>query len=229
MKQLPVRPTHTESVLGLGYMGLQLLVLPVALTMIATFFQLDLSESQLNFVFFALNFVCLSVIAHRFLIDSVKVGFARPFMLLHCAVIAYGVNWASLFVINTLFAQWLPGFSNVNDSSIAQMVASDYTLNAIGMVLLVPLAEEVMYRGFIFGLLHRSSRLAAYLVSVLVFAAIHVVGYIGYYDAVTLLLCLVQYLPAGLCLAWAYERSGSILAPILIHMAVNQTSILSLR
>ena len=229
MKHLPVTPTYTETVLGLGYLGLQLLVLPVALPMLATFFQTDLSDTQLNFVFFSLNFVCLCAIMHSFLIKSAKIGFERPFVLLRSAFLAYAVNWVCRFLITRLFTHLLPDFSNVNDSSIAQMVASDYTLNAIGMVLLVPVAEELMYRGLVFGLLHRTSRFAAYLVSVLVFAAIHVVGYVDSYDPLILLMCLMQYLPAGLCLAWAYEHSGSILAPILMHIAVNQTGILSLR
>ena len=36
-------------------------------------------------------------------------------------------------------------------------------------------------------------------------------------------------LPAGFALAWAYRRSGSIFASILIHMSVNQIGMLLMR
>jgi membrane protease YdiL (CAAX protease family) len=46
-------------------------------------------------------------------------------------------------------------------------------------------------------------------------------GYIGQPPHSALMLCLLQYIPAGLCLCWAYERSGSLLAAILVHAATN--------
>ena len=67
------------------------------------------------------------------------------------------------------------------------------------------------------------------LLSVFVFAAVHVVGYIGQWDTLTLVLCFVQYIPAGLCLAWSYTRSDTIFAPILIHAAINFIAIRGLR
>ena len=38
-------------------------------------------------------------------------------------------------------------------------------------------------------------------------------------------LAFLQDLPAGLCLAWAYERSGSIWVPIGMHMLINAMSL----
>ena len=48
-------------------------------------------------------------------------------------------------------------------------------------------------------------------------------------DTLTLALCFVQYLPAGICLAASYRLSGSILTPILIHAGINTLGILALR
>ena len=93
------------------------------------------------------------------------------------------------------------------------------------MVILVPLVEEVLYRGLIFRNLYRSSQVAAYLVSMAAFAAIHVLAYIGSESVTTLVLCFLQYLPAGLCLAYAYRKSDTILAPILMHIAINQVAL----
>ena len=58
---------------------------------------------------------------------------------------------------------------------------------------------------------------------------IHVMGYIGQFDWLTLVLCFLQYIPAGLWLAWAYEKSDSIFAPMLIHTAINAIGIYAMR
>ena len=65
--------------------------------------------------------------------------------------------------------------------------------------------------------------------SSLVFASIHVIGYIGLFDWQTLCLCLAQYLPAGIALAWAYEKADTIVAPILMHITINQIGMLAMR
>ena len=229
MKKLPVSLTTTEKYLGWIYWALQLLVIPVALSLLLPHLNLNLSEIQFNFIFFAVNFVCLWLIMHRFLGKSAKVALKRPFYTLQSAFFGYALFWICTVVMSYITTYFMPDFSNVNDASILEMAKDDYTLTAIGTVLLAPLAEEVMYRALIFEALHRRSPAAAFIVSTVVFSAIHVVGYIGLYDPLTLVLCLVQYIPAGLCLGWAYTRSGTIWAPILMHMAINQTSILTMR
>ena len=75
--------------------------------------------------------------------------------------------------------------------------------------------------------LYKTSPIAAYLVSMGVFAAIHVVGYIGSFSPLHLLLCFVQYLPAGFCLAWCYRQTGTLLAPVIMHTLVNTVSVLT--
>ena len=44
-----------------------------------------------------------------------------------------------------------------------------------------------------------------------------------------MLMALLQYLPAGLCLAWSYAKSDTIFAPILIHALVNAWGIYEMR
>lgn len=229
MKKLPVSMTANEKILGWCYWGIQLLVLPAVLSLVLPFFSPDLSPAEMNFIFLALNFLCMSAIMFRFLGQSFRQGLQRPFYLLQSAFLAYGLYWAGFLLIQLMVSFLKPGFFNVNDDSISQLLGQNYILTAIGVILLAPVTEELFYRALIFGSLHRRSRFAAYAVSCIAFSAVHVVGYLGQWDALTLLLCFLQYLPAGACLAWAYERSGSIWAPILMHIAVNQTGILSMR
>ena len=100
---------------------------------------------------------------------------------------------------------------------------------ALAGIFLVPVAEEVFYRGLLFRYLSGRSRWLAYAVSITVFALVHVTGYIGSASALTLLLCFLQYLPAGYCLAWCYANTGTIITPILMHMIVNAYGISAMR
>ena len=229
MRKLPVTLNRSETWLGWIYWAVQLLVLPTVIDAVLPLLGLDLSVIQFNFIFFALNFLFLTVIFHRFLGEHTKLALKQPFRVLRYAFGGYVFFWISTTVIGIVTAHFVPSFSNVNDAAIMQMAASDYTLTAIGTVLLAPVAEELMYRGLLFGSLHHRSPAGAFILSTIVFAAIHVVGYIGLYRPLILVLCFLQYIPAGLCLGWAYTRSGNIWTPILAHIAINQTSILTLR
>ena len=128
-----------------------------------------------------------------------------------------------------LTALLAPDFSNANDAAISAMLGSSRFLMTVGTVVLVPLAEECLFRGLIFRTLYSSSRWAAYIVSILVFAAVHIAGFITQYSPLELLLSFLQYLPAGLCLAWAYTKADTIFAPILMHTIINAVAIIALR
>ena len=105
------------------------------------------------------------------------------------------------------------------------MARGNSFLMFVGTVILVPPVEECLFRGVIFRNLYKKSHAAGYLISMLAFACIHILGYIGQYSPLELVLAVLQYLPAGLCLGWSYIRGDSIFAPIFIHAAVNYITI----
>ena len=229
MQKLSVTPTAGELRLGLGYWGFELLVLPAVLSLVFPVIAPALSEAGQNLVFFALNFICLCAILRRFLLDSLRLLPEAPLRLLVVGLAAFAAFWAVSLGLRWLFGTLFPGFTNVNDNAIGQMAKANYAATAIGTVLLAPVAEELVFRGLIFGSLHSHSRGLAYGVSCGVFALIHILSYVGQYPAATLLLCFFQYLPAGVCLGWAFEKSGSIFTPMAVHMAINLITLQTLR
>jgi uncharacterized protein len=74
---------------------------------------------------------------------------------------------------------------------------------------LAPVAEEIVFRGLIFGYLRRWGLPAALLISTALFAAVHLPT-----------LPLTQII-GGIVFALAYEAGGSLIAPIAIHMLGN--------
>lgn len=79
-------------------------------------------------------------------------------------------------------------------------------------------------RGLVFGSIQPTSRVMAYLVSVILFTLMHNWQYFMLYPAGKVLLSCIPYLPASVALAWTYEKAGTIWASISLHAIVNALS-----
>lgn len=229
MKKLSVSITRREAIWGWGYLLFQIFFLPVILTMVNMLLPSPMPEAKVNFVYFLLNFLSILAIAHQFLWDSLRIALRSPFRCLRAAFLGLVLYFACNILFSNLIVRIRPDFININDNSISAMTQGYFTLVSIGTIFLVPPAEEFLYRGLVFGLLYNKNKFLAYGVSTVLFSAIHVVGYIGSYDLELLLLCFIQYIPAGICLAWAYASADTIFAPILMHITINQIGMQAMR
>lgn len=228
-RQLPVQLLPREVNWGIRYLLFQLAFLGSVIVLLLQLLNLPADDLILDTTYFIINLGIVILIFHNYLWQSIKHGLKHYAKLLIAAIVGYTGYFLLSECCDTIINWIEPGFFNVNDASIAAYGQSHYLITFIGTVILVPLAEETLYRGLVFGLFHRKSRLLAYTVSTLFFAFIHVMGYVGYFPPYLLLLCFVQYIPAGIALAGAYEYSGSILAPVFIHTAINAIAILKMR
>lgn len=221
--------SHRETVYGWLYLAVQVFLLPTFLQWGNGMLPTPFSEAELNFLFFGINFLAIVIIFHRFLSKSAKNLFQHPALFLQAVVLGLAAYFACTYVFNSLISWFRPGFVNLNDQGIASMARSGRFLMVVGTVILVPPVEECLYRGLIFRNLYQKSAWLAYTLSMLAFAAIHLLGFVGSLSPMDLLISLIQYLPAGLCLAWAYTKAGTIYAPIVIHALINFWGIHSMR
>lgn len=229
MKNTMITPSWKEQRYGWVYFALQLLVLPTAVVLLLNLLPFPLTEAQQNVVFFVLNFFCVALVFFRYLKASLKRLAENLSPCLGTAAAGFGLYYLGQILVGLAITWFYPNFRNVNDMTIQVMVRQTFLPMAISTIFLVPVAEEVLYRGLVFGSLAEKDKRFAYVVSTLVFCAIHVAGYVGVYPLGLLALCFCQYLPAGIFLAWAYHRSGTICTSMLIHMAVNAIGILAMR
>ena len=223
------KPTPNETVFGFLYFVLQLIIIPGIVMSVIMMLPRDISITIVNFVYFSVNFVVVLLIFRKFLVANFKSLLAYPWHTLRCAAIGLLIYIAGNTLFDLVIITLVPDFANVNDAAILEMVQKHYTLMSIGTVFLVPIAEECFYRGLFFRNLYDRHPFLAYLVSIVAFSLAHVLGYVGMESFGTLALCFIQYLPAGFALAWSYRRSGSIFAPVLMHMVINQTGMLLMR
>jgi len=229
MKRLSVSLPKKLITFGLIYLVLQLFVLSTALSWGNWLLGSPLSSTSLHFLFFALNFLVITVVYRDFLIENFKYLMRNPWKTFRFAGAGLMLYWIVSYAVNYLIIKLSPDFINANDASISQMTKENYTLMSIGTIILVPVVEETLYRGVVFGGIYGKSPALAYGVSTALFSIVHILSYMDTYTPLQLLLCFVQYLPAGICLAWSYEKADSIWAPILIHIAVNQVGTYSMR
>ena len=96
-----------------------------------------------------------------------------------------------------------------------QLFAGQAMVQLLGLGVLVPLAEELIFRGLIYTRIRkRIPAGAAIFFSALLFALFH--GNV---------IQMVFAFPLALILAWLYERSGWFACPLAFHMGANLTAI----
>ena len=227
--KLSISTTRRETLLGWSYLLISLFVLPYALDFLNLLPAEPLSATVLNLVYFSMNFMSVLVIFRRFLTASVKTALAAPWRCLRFAALGLFTYLVAMNLISRGIGLIDPDFTNINDNIVTQLSQEHRIFMGIATMFLVPISEETLYRGLVFQGFHRKNRLLAYGLSALIFGAIHVMNYIGLYDWLTLLLCFVQYLPAGLVLAWAYEKTDTVITPIIIHITINQIGFAAMR
>ena len=214
-------PSSRETVGGACYLVFQLFFLPSFLFWANAQVQTPVNDAELNFLFYLVNFIAILLIFHDFLARSLSQLLQHPIDALQAAVLGFVAYYCCFYAIDWLVSLVFPRFTNYNDESIAALSQGNYFLTFIGTVILVPPVEECLFRGLIFRNLYKKSHWAAYSISIVAFACIHILGYIGTYSALELLIAVLQYLPAGLWLAWSYIKGDTVFVPIAIHAAVN--------
>ncbi len=222
-------PSGQETLNGFAYFAFQLLLLPTILQWFNARLSAPLNAAELNFVFYLINFIAILLLFHGYLGRSLSQAASHPFYLCQAVILGLAAYYASFYLVEWVVGLLVPGFSNYNDESIAAMRGTNSFLVLIGTVVLVPPAEECIFRGLIFRNLYGKNRWAAYVISIVAFAIIHILGYIRKYSPLELVMAVLQYLPAGIWLAWSYTKADTIFAPILVHAAINYLSYRSLR
>ena len=211
-----------EQVAGFCYLPFFVVLLSAGIQWLSNLLGLALTELQLNVCYFVLNCIFVWIIFHNFLLRSFRA--IRFWELVQAIILGFCLYYAGNFVFAWVIQLLKLELISYNDQTILNLVSQNRIVMIVCSVLLAPVVEETLVRGLIFGVIRRKSRIAAYAVSMVFFAVIHVWQYLLVYDVGSVLLAAVQYLPAGIALGWTYEKSNTIWAPILLHAIINAIS-----
>lgn len=219
-KQLSVTMNRRETVLGLCFLPFYLILLSIGLELLfLKVFHRAAEQVELNACYYAINILTILLVFRRFLKENLKL--VRWKKTVAAAGIALAAYFAVSMQVNGIILALYPEFANQNNNTIMGMLDMSPVFVLIMSVILAPIVEETLFRGLIFGNLLRVNDILAYLITILGFAAIHVVGYIGVLTPLEILLSILQYVPASLVLCACYQITDSIITPILLHSVIN--------
>jgi membrane protease YdiL (CAAX protease family) len=153
--------------------------------------------------------------------ESLGLVVPRPKVQLITLPILGGVlSFVALTLAEVVYSM-LTGRAQPPPQLVAQALAASEgagvrILAVLAVALVAPLAEEIVFRGISFrGLRRRMGFLPAAVISAVLFSLAHL-------D----LQHAIQLFAVGTVLAWATERSGSVLPGMILHAGVNVTSLL---
>ena len=174
---------------------------------------------------FALVLIHFFIKAHRMSWRDL-LGLRQP-RLLAAIVLAFEVavvGTAVISVVGSLIVRVITEFHKAPAPQIAVQVLEQTTnpaqraVFALAAIIFAPFVEEIVFRGILYPLLkHNGYPRLAFWGTSLLFAAIHI-------DLPTFIPLFVF----GVILIWVYERTDTLLAPILTHATFNTINFLLL-
>jgi membrane protease YdiL (CAAX protease family) len=210
-----------ERVLGLIYLPIHCVVLPLFIYSILALFGFSLSTPHTNLVYYAVGFLFLLISMWKYLKDTFSDFFDAFFRSVQAVILGF-VFAFFLEIALALALRYIFGvFENPNQAAVIHETRINANVMTIVAVLFAPVVEETLFRGVLFGSIRRRHRVLAYIVSALAFALYHEWQFALFGQNWGTLIYGLQYLPASLAFAWCYEHSGSLWAPILAHAAIN--------
>ncbi len=223
------RMRRGEKIGGFCYLPFYVFLLGWLLSLLSDKTGLNLSLAQRNLIYSYINFAAIVVIFRRLLAQSLKEIPHQFWAFLQAMVLGFALYYATNLLLGLILGRLWPVLQNPADNTAIALVENSGTIMLVCAVFLSPMVEETLMRGLIFGLLQPVSRIAAYSISCILFAALHLWQYVGSFDTIMLLGDMLLYLPAGIALAWTYEKAGNLWAPVLLHTFINALSLGAIR
>jgi len=220
--------TKKERITGMIYIPFHALLLPVLIELVYVLFGLEVSSPYRMLVYYTVSFVIIVALMFRFLRASFSDLIDEFWRAIQAIILGYILFRVLLWVFVLLMAQ-IMAEANPNSDAIIGDITANFRVMLIVTTVLAPIVEETIFRGALFGTIRQKNRIAAYVVSVLLFGLFHVWDHILFDFSQTALLLIIQYIPPSIALAWCYDRSGTIWAPIILHGWINLMTTLQLR
>ena len=212
--------TKKEATWGWFFLFAHFLAVPFAAAVLCMLLGVT-SEAVINELCFFLSTALAVMIFRPLLTQSLRNCAGRWRQTLRTALKGYLLYWLVNIAVTWIVLTIEPEFGNVNDENISSMLGESPLLMAIAVIFAAPLAEECLFRGWMFTGLAKKSLPLAYAVTCGFFSAAHIVGYLGIYPPRTLLLCFIQYLGPSYVLCRTCQTDDSLCAPLLLHMVIN--------
>lgn len=209
-----------ERVIGILYIPIHSWLLLELFSLVIFYTDWKIDYATLNLIYYAFSALFLLLAMNRYWRATIRDFTHAPLRTLQAVILGYAAYWVLNYAVNIVMSLFMSSITNPNTAAVNQTITLNQDMMLVVMILLAPIAEETMFRGALFGTIRQKSRVLAYIVSALLFAVYHLWSYM-FEGGPSVLIYALQYIPAGLALAWSYEWSGSLVAPVVMHALVN--------
>lgn len=218
---------QSETTFGWLYLPIHIFLLPPLLKLLLGTLNLTVSGSGFNALYYGLSLAIVLIAYSRYFAGEGKVFSQHLGRSLGAIVIGFALQYALTALIQLLLRKLFGEVSVPNNDVVAEYTAQDALPMYFCALVAAPIVEETLLRGAIFSSLYRKNKFTAYLVSSVLFAAMHIWQFadLGW---TTVLLAGLCYLPSALALAWTKQQSDTIFAPIFLHTLINLLAVLNL-
>lgn len=224
MRNGPCRPwrsqlTRGQQGRGWVYFALYVFLFPWLMGWVQQAYVGEFPVAYANAVYYLLIVIGAFGVLWSFLRD----GFQRLLDWLPENLFAFVTGLAGAVVLGWFTSRIPLPVQNPNVYSYPQQYLLEPGATLLILVVLMPLVEEILFRGVLFGSVRNYSRVLGYVLSTLAYALYCVWQFVYAYGTADFryLLLMVQYLPMSLALTWSYDRGDSIWTSIFLHMCLN--------
>lgn len=200
---------------------LPLLLVPVLYLLIGPD---NLSDASANVIYYLFTFVFVLIAFWNYLRESFDrfVGNLRRAILV--MALAYVLQIALTLVLQGLMDVF-GELATPNNDAIGELANLEYKKTFAVAVLMAPIAEEVLFRGVLFGTFARKRRWLGWVVSIAVFCVYHVWQFAIVEQDWRVLLSALEYIPLTAAITFCYDRTETIWTPIFFHIFTNSLAL----
>ncbi len=221
--------TKAQAVFGIFFIPFHSVLLPMAFSSVYNNVMapagIILSTATLNLALYSMSFLILLFPMLSYLRKSFSAIFDHFGKFVTSVLMGVSAHYVLSFILSFLLLLVMPELANPNTDAIISSASNNTAQVLVYTVLLAPIIEETMFRGALFGAIRNKHRIIAYIVTAVVFSVYHLWSYFFVSYSNELWLYLLQYVPITVILCLAYEKSGTLWSPILIHAIINFISI----
>lgn len=199
------------------------LIAPYAVSLLGNRF---ISE-HVNLIFFTFMLILVIILGRKFLWENVKRVNEDSKNKFSIAIIGFFIYIISLIIVSILLKQIFDMTSlekTIEDKSTVSNLS--FLEKLIVGCLFAPIIEEVVYRGIIFRLYRKQTKIFAHIVSAIIFGAMHYIDWFVYYGNFLYIVYTIPLMLMGLLYSIIYEKTGNICWPMLLHFMNNFMSII---
>lgn len=211
--------TDAEARRGLAFFLLYFFLLPYVNAWIQQFIFGDAETpiAEANVIYYSLLFAICLFLFWRFLKEDFQS--LMDWLPENTAGILLGLAGAG--VMNMLLRLLPFPVSDPIPAQYAEEFGAAPIPTLVLLLLLIPLVEETLFRGLLFGQFRGYSRPLAYVITSIFYALAAVWRYALERGDARYLLLSVVYLPLSIACTWCYDNGGSVWATAFLHAGLN--------